>query len=183
MNRWTPRLLAACAGLWSMTGALAQQPPSRAMLEGLFPKGAPVCFARYYDAAHLKRHPAQSVTSVRLMRGFQQVRGDAERNPADAITIELIVTYRDSGARRFLGDAGCGPSLDNQITCYSSSCDGGSFPVKVEDADTILIGGAQGRSRFSVSGGCGDDGPGRSLGRSADDTVFRLTRMPISACR
>lgn len=149
-------------------------------LDALFPKGETVCFARTYDAAHLKRHPKQTVTSVRLMRGFQQVRSDHERE-ADLVYSELIVTYRASGARRFLGGASCRAQEDGTIMCSADSCDGGSFPLKREDADTIAIGG-QAQSHFTVSGGCGG-GEDRSLTEGEDDRFFRLKRAPMTACR
>ena len=152
-----------------------------ATLDALFPKGETVCFARAYDAAHLKRHPRQTVTSVRLMRGFQQVRDDHER-AADEVYAELIVTYRSSGARRFLGGASCLAQDDGTISCSAGSCDGGSFPLKRESSDVVAIGGEALNSHFTVSGGCGG-GPDRSLTEGDDDRFFRLTRAPMTACR
>lgn len=149
-------------------------------LDALFPKGETICFARFYDAAHLKRHPKQTVTSVRLTRGFQDVRSDHERD-ADLVYSDLIVTYRSSGARRFRGGASCRAQDDGTIMCSADSCDGGSFPLKREDADTIAIGG-EAQSHFTVSGGCGG-GEDRSLTEGEDDRFFRLKRAPITACR
>lgn len=174
---------AALALLLSGVAEAQQAQPPAAALDRLFPRGEPVCYARRYDTAHLRRHPRQSVTSARLMRGYQQIRGDAARPDGEAVYVELIVTYRDSGARRFLGGATCRSGEDGTIICASDSCDGGSFPLRPDGADAILVGLKRGRSHFTVSGGCGDGGPSRSLTRGSEDDLFRLVKAPMQACR
>jgi hypothetical protein len=178
----------AAAPLLVAALAPAGAQPAASPLDQVFPPGEPLCYARRYDAAHLRANPAQSVTSVRLLRDFPSLRLDARSGTADqagdgrTAHATLIVTYRDSGARRFVGGPNCTVREGGEIYCLAGSCDGGGFTLSREDADTILIGRKGGNQRFTVSGGCAG-GPDRSLNRDAGDDVFRLKRMPIKDCR
>lgn len=179
--------LAAAPLLLADLGPVRAQPAS-GLLDQVFPPGEPLCYARRYDAAHLRANPRQSVTSVRLLRDFPSLRLDAQwaktyqaRDGRTAYAT-LIVTYRDSGARRFVGGPNCAIREGGEIYCSAGSCDGGGFTLSREDADTILIGRKGGNQRFTVSGGCAG-GPDRNLNRGAGDDVFRLKRLPIRDCR
>lgn len=182
-----PVWLAAAPLLLAAFGSVRAQ-PATGPLDQVFPPGEPLCYARRYDAAHLRANPRQSVTSVRLLRDFPSLRLDAGSNrlhqAKDGRTAyaTLIVTYRDSGARRFVGGPNCTIRDGGEIYCSAGSCDGGGFTLTREEADTILIGKKGGNQHFTVSGGCAG-GPDRSLNRGAGDDVFRLKRMPIKDCR
>lgn len=165
--------------------ALAQTPETA--LDAALPKLEPVCYARFYDAAHLRAHPQQKVSSVRLVRGFPTIRSERsleaqrEAEQGRSAYFRLIVTYRDRGSRRFVGSGSCRVA-EGAILCSSDSCDGGGFRLRIEDRDTLLIGDAKWGAGFATSGGCAG-GEGRSLNEGADDRVFRLTRMPVARCR
>jgi hypothetical protein len=165
--------------------ALAQAPETG--LDAALPKLEPVCYARFYDAAHLRKHPRQKVSSVRLVRDFPTIRLErsleAQREAEEGRTayFRLIVTYRDRGSRRFVGSGSC-RLVEGVMRCSSDSCDGGGFRLRVEDRDTLLIGDAGDGAWFTTSGGCAG-GEGRSLNEGADDRIFRLTRMPVARCR
>jgi hypothetical protein len=171
--------------------ASAQQASSasadaQAVIEAALPRLEPVCYGRFYDAAHLKTHPRQKVTSVRLLRDFVSIR--LESNMARGLKsgegrtaqAQLVVTYRD-GKGRFVGGASC-MALDGTVRCSAGGCDAGSFRLRVEDPDSILIGDKEFGAGFTVSGGC-SGGEDRSLNEGEDDRVFRLRRMPIKECR
>jgi hypothetical protein len=178
----------AAAPLFLAVLGPARAQPASGPLDEVFPPGEPLCYARRYDAAHLRANPRQSVASVRLLRDFPSLRLDADWNrryqARDGRTAyaTLIVTYRDSGVRRFVGGPSCTVREGGEIHCSAGSCDGGGFTLVREDADTILIGRKGGNQRFTVSGGCAG-GPDRSLNRGAGDDVFRLKRAPIRDCR
>ncbi len=78
--------------------ALAQTPETA--LDAALPKLEPVCYARFYDAAHLRAHPQQKVSSVRLVRGFPTIRSERsleaqrEAEQGRSAYFRLIVTYR-----------------------------------------------------------------------------------------
>jgi|GEM_PF-4083737 len=179
--------LAAAPLLFAALGPVCAQ-PAAGPLDQVFPPGEPLCYARRYDAAHLRANPRQSVTSVRLVRDFPSLRLDANWNlnyqakEGRTAHATLIVTYRGSGAKRFVGGPSCTIREGGDIYCSAGSCDGGGFTLSREDADTILIGKRGGNQRFTVSGGCAG-GPDRSLNQDAGDDVFRLKRMPIKDCR
>lgn len=164
---------------------LAQTPDSA--LDAALPKLEPVCYGRFYDAAHLRAHPRQKVSSVRLVRDFPTIRlersleAQREAEQGRSAYFRLIVTYRDRGSRRFVGPGSCRVA-EGAIRCSSDSCDGGGFRLRIEDRDTLLIGDASEGAWFTTSGGCAG-GEGRSLNEGKDDRVFRLTRMPVARCR
>lgn len=159
-----------------------------AALDAALPKLDAVCYGRVYDAAHLKQRPKQAVTSVRLIRDFNAIRlergmeAGREAKEGRKAYASLVVTYRDRPGKRFAGGATCYVEAGGTIRCSSDSCDGGGFRLRVENPDTILIGDREPGARFSVSGGCAG-GENRNLNAGEDDTVFRLSRMPLSQCR
>lgn len=156
-------------------------------LDAALPKLEPVCYARFYDAAHLRAHPRQKVSSIRLVRDFPTIRlergleAQREASEGRSAYFRLIVTYRDRGSRRFVGSGSC-RVVEGVVRCSSDSCDGGGFRLRIEDRDTLLIGDASEGAWFTTSGGCAG-GEGRSLNEGADDRIFRLTRTPVGRCR
>jgi hypothetical protein len=159
-----------------------------AALDTALPKLEAVCYGRFYDAAHLKARPKQAVTSVRFLRDFPTIRlergMESERETKEGRRAygNVIVTYRDSGARRFTGGANCMIGAAGEIYCGSDSCDGGGFRMRIEGTDTLWLGSKEPGGRFTVSGGCGG-GPDRNLNRGEDDNLFRLTKMSVKQCR
>lgn len=186
----TPRFALLCAILLAAASPTVAGEPAPAApgseadavaeLEALFPKGETACFARRYDAAHLERHPTQGVTSVRLMRGFQQVREDAFGDEG-LVHADLIVTHRDAGERRVLAGASCRAQEDGTILCSLEAC-GGAFALTRQGADAIAIGGGAIGDHMTVAGDCGD-GDKRSLMEGEDDRFLHLQRAPMTACR
>ena len=157
--------------------------------DALFPLGKPACFTRVYDADHMQAHPQQTVTSLRLARGYPELlyEDDIDKPPAREdrrAKIEVIATFRDSGkvgnSKRFAGGAGCYVSVD-AIHCSSDNCNGGGFSVLREPTGTILI-KLQNNGWFSLRGSCGAE-DARSLAHGADDLTFRLAPSPMVACR
>lgn len=123
---------------------------------------------------------------MRLVRDFVSIRlestmtRDLKAGDGRIAHAQLIVTYRD-GKGRFVGGASCS-ALDGAVRCSAGGCDAGSFRLRVESPDTILIGDKEFGAGFTVSGGC-SGGEDRSLNEGEDDRVFRLRRMPVKECR
>lgn len=166
--------------------ALAQ--PASGPLDDIFPRDEPICYARFYGEAHLRTNPQQSVTSIRLLRDYPSLRldddwaGRYEAKDGRTAYATLIVTYRDTRARRFVGGPSCTMREGGEIYCSAGSCDGGGFAVRREGAGTILIGRKGDGQHFTLSGGCAG-GPDRNLNRLKGDDVFRLERTPLKDCR
>ncbi|AMJ61221.1 hypothetical protein [Bosea sp. PAMC 26642] len=188
MMRQLPKTTAYAGLLVAALAAPALAQSDSGPLDKLFPRDEPICYARFYDQAHLRANPQQSVTSIRLLRDYPILRLEDDwtrrYGSKDGRTAysAIIVTYRDTKATRFAGGPNCTTREGGEIYCSASSCDGGGFAVTLEDADTILIGKKGGSQRFTLSGGCAG-GPNRSLNRLKGDDVFRLKRTPVRDCR
>lgn len=98
----------------------------------------PGCYERVYSAQHLKAHPEQVVSAIR-MRVFDQAN---ER----LVNMEVLFANQGHVKRAGLGEQ----VLTQQLFCQSSNreggrdfcavdCDGGAFEVVRQDADGIAI--------------------------------------------
>lgn len=146
--------------------------------------GAGICYARAYDADHLRAHPRQTVTDIRFALAYH-------RHPVDAQTAQDFRVHgqrnyyfrlwvKQRGRPRPLVSVGeCSPRGDG-IVC-TLDCDGGGVRVRRESAPgTILISLGEG-GRIRMSQGCGEDDT-VDLVPGADDRAFRLTQTEAAAC-
>lgn len=127
------------------------------------------CYARHYDAAHLRSHPDQNVRDIVMLA----YRPDWEG--ADASILNFEARFRDGGApAEFSGE--CRSARDGVLAC-GIECDGGEFTLKNAGRDAILVDmpGAPGL----CDGTDGMSGPGFG----PDDKRFRLDRTDIGDCR
>jgi hypothetical protein len=150
------------------------------------------CFGRAYDRAHMASHPDQKATSLYVSRWLGH-RPEAENWTPDERANEIkrfretgetsvmaFVTFRDRPGN-FSNSLTCNKEGSDGVTC-AIECDGGSFKLKRENANTALLT----NNGFVVVGGCGEDidekdtvhfSPGK------DDKVFRLDSKDLAACR
>lgn len=168
----------------------AAQEPRISPLPAHLPLGQEACFGRVYDAAHLKAHPAQRVTSFHLFRDFtpdpnketpQETRETLIANDGESggLNITAYVRFRDrpglffNGLQCFKGE--------NAVHC-GIECDGGGFRLKPSGGSLLLE-----NQGFVVIGGCGaseDEAENEDFVKpDPDDKVFRLDRKPIAECR
>ncbi len=154
------------------------------------PLGQEACFGRTYDAAHLKQHPKQRVTSFHLFRDFtpdpmketpQETREKLiEDDGQGGIQVTAYVRFRDRPGLFFNGLSCSGNSKDG-VRC-GIDCDGGGFHLK-GSGDSLLLE----NQGFVVIGGCGaseDEAEQADYVKpGADDKIFRLDRKPIAECR
>jgi len=154
------------------------------------PLGQEACFGRTYDAAHLKQHPKQRVTSFHLFRDFspdatketpQETREKMiEDDGQGGIQIMAYVRFRDRPGLFFNG-LSCHHGSEGGIRC-GIDCDGGGFMLKESGASLLLE-----NQGFVVIGGCGaseDEAEQADFVKpGADDKVFRLDPKPVAECR
>jgi hypothetical protein len=143
--------------------------------------GERICFARSYDAAHLAKHPKQTVSSIRFNLAYvkhdpDQYRKDGQRN----YYFQLEVRFRNQPKKAFTTGGDCFPG-DGVIRC-SVDCDGGGVQVRWQKKpETILMEvGSNGYIRLNECGG--GEQKARALRPGADDRTFLLTRMRAEAC-
>ena len=175
---------AALLFLIASTSAMAEVEPGKEgnLAEFIRPvPGERVCFARNYDAAHLAKHPKQTVSAVKFLLAYikhdpDQYRKDGQRN----YYFTLEVRFRDRPGKRLTTGGDCFPG-DGVIRC-SVECDGGGIQVRwSKRPESILVDLAStGFIRLNDCGG--EDESGRALKPGADDRAFLLTRIGGAAC-
>ena len=129
----------------------------------MFTADRDACFGRVYDAAHLKAHPKQKVSSIHVLRSLEQ-RREAENWTPDA-RAESIRSFREDGQasrhrlRHFRDRKG---TFHNSLTCDKETregvrcmieCDGGSFRLARSGANSVMLH----NNGFVLVGGCGED--------------------------
>jgi hypothetical protein len=142
----------------------------------LAPGGNYACFARVYDAAHLKAHPHQNVRDMALL-----VRVDSKNPTYLALTLGLHLRKRDEF--RMTGDdcsaVGEGTESPATVRC-SAPCEGGSVGIKLKDDGSALLDFPDNGSIWIESE------PGNPVvkpsGLGGDDRLFRLDRAAGAAC-
>jgi hypothetical protein len=162
--------------------ALAQnQPSNAALLAILAPQpGNKACYARRYDAAHLRQHPRQRITAMTFrlaVEAYDPPSEKAERSE-DKVYYTFSMTVNRRGDKRRLYTAGDCNGGD-EILC-AVDCDGGSVTLdKMPPADTLIV-------RLDDNGivmfhDC-DEGEGIPVKAGADDKVFRLSKAADNLC-
>jgi hypothetical protein len=127
--------------------------------------GAPPCFARVYDAAHLARNPDQRVTFISLRR---DVEAPASENSRRRFTVAIHFRTRDS-RERFEVNGIC--TTRGEVADCGGEGDTGAFRLSLTGSAIRMA-----VSRLEVEGLDGD------LAQS-DDRVFLIGPAAASACR
>jgi hypothetical protein len=138
------------------------------------------CFVRHYDADHLKHHPLQKVSAMKILMTVEKSEEDASLQYG----FRLGLGFRNrSGAFSSGGSCGDAKALPDggrvMISC-GVDCDGGGLYVTlalgdksvVVDLDQIRIWDANKP----------DEDETHSLRAGADDKSFRLDRANIEEC-
>jgi len=158
----------------------------------LFTADRDACFGRIYDAAHLKAHPKQKVSSIHILRSLEQRRGAEDWTP-DARS-ESIRNFREDGqtsVTAFVNFRNSRTTFHNSLTCDQETregvrcmieCDGGSFRLARSGANSVMLH----NNGFVLIGGCGEEveeGQVRHFSPGEDDKLFRLDSLPVATCR
>jgi hypothetical protein len=154
------------------------------------------CFGRDYDAAHLAKHPRQKVASIRVGRltpGEERLdKSLAQKWPED-VKLSVSLTLKASAGRRALNYI-CSPQEASwecsaeTASSVRSTCDGDTMHLARGAGDDILLINRQ--DGLPIEEACQpkaaeepSDGDFQRRRTRSDDNTFRLTRMPIEACR
>lgn len=134
---------------------------------------AMACFARDYDAAHLKAHPKQNVTKMMLFV-------DSTVDPDSGRGYSLAMGAAFRGLKQMVQLSGfCGEAANGKTALNCGiDCDGGEINVKLRDASSILVDIPNGARTWDPESG--EDQPKAKFG--PDDKVFRLDAVPVREC-
>jgi hypothetical protein len=189
--RHTPILLAACLSLLA-SAALAQPARDAARIDDFakrmfatksFDTKSYACFVRTYDAAHLARHPKQTVSAMRMLISAEKLEGDTSLS----YSYKLGANFRNRTGD-YASSMDCGHARVSEarregvrVSCHDG-CEGGGIEiaptpdskalvVKLDSIAVWLAANPQDESgQFELKGG-------------ADDRVFRLERVDIEICK
>jgi hypothetical protein len=171
-------LVIAAASTSAMSSLSAQDKPKLADL--VAPQaGNKACFARTYDAAHLREHPKQRVTAVSFLLRAQAYDESARSWGLEkALYYSFAMSVQRRGDKRRLRTGG--DCMEGEGISCAVDCDGGGVTLeKAAQGDSLLV-------RLMEPGGilmfsdC--DGAGVWLKPGADDKVFRLDKAAASVC-
>lgn len=132
------------------------------------------CFGRTYTDRHLAEHPDQLVTSMKLLVRFN----------APSVNGQTLwgMSATTRGRRETLFAIGLchkdPPSDGHDLSCFAE-CDTGDFRVKYRGEKSLLL--SLGRMHFSSD--CGDGPREVMIEGGVDDKLFRLDRLPATACK
>ena len=172
-------LLALCL----TSPAAAQMPEPSPLLATIVPvqPEARACFARVYDAAHLKKHPRQTVTAMEFRLTWHIFRQEGNEPFGDHM-FQMRVDRR--GAKKQAH--GTGPCMERAGKAFCGiECDGGGVFLEPRDDGSLLVsfGDMWGiRLSESCDGEEEDEDAAASLEPGQDDKSFRLERLPDSQC-
>jgi hypothetical protein len=165
-----------------LVGTASAADVARGKIEALLPPtpGAKACYARVYDADHLKRHPKQRVTEMVFFlhyMTFEEAQGSEEAYYQYWFT--LAAKLRDKPQRLYASGVcsaegpGCG--VDG---------DGGGFDLEPQSNGALLVRLEREGGGFIVLSRPGGDGPedDEVLEPGADDKVFKLLKAPQTTC-
>jgi hypothetical protein len=150
----------------------------------LFTADKEACFGRVYDRTHMGSHPDQKATSIHVFRALGR-RPQAENWRPDEREDE-IKQFRESGETRvyafvtfrdrrgyFHNALNCSKEDQDGVLC-GIDCDGGSFKLKRESANTTMLT----NHGFVLVGGCGgqdvEENETVQFSPGKDDRLFRL---------
>ena len=138
------------------------------------------CFVRRYDAAHLKQHPLQKVSAMKVLMTVEKSEEDASL----LYGFRLGVGFRNRpGAFSSGGNCGDAKALPDggriKISC-GVDCDGGALYVTLAEGDKSVVVDLDEIRIWDDSKP--DEEPTHSLRAGADDKSFRLDRANVEEC-
>src|SRR5215510_68850 len=154
------------------------------------------CFGRDYDAAHLAKHPRQKVASIRVGRltpHEERLDKSLAQKWPDDVKLSVSLTLKAASGPRALNYI-CSPqeaSWECSAETPSSSrstCDGNTMHLTRGPGDDIVLVNRQ--DGLPIEAACeakpaaeSTDADFQRRRTRSDDNAFRLSRMPIDACR
>ena len=146
--------------------------------------GRKACYARSYDAPHLRDHPKQRVTAVTFFLRVVGLDSNGDKffalraEPYDRIQYEYVIALARRGTKRKLSAGGyCSGDVTAQCVV---ECDAGGLTLEKAGADALLIRLLDEGIEFDND--C-DGGKGTLVKPGADDRVFRVDKVSLDLCR
>lgn len=192
-----PRFLLAASGALAPLAAAAAPAP----IEKMIADQGKLCFARIYDAAHLKAHPQQKVERFFFMIGknrgatywedpnlrhseaspAKHAAGDAQDPQNDTTHVAALVTLR--GMKKPENVSGwCGrddsAGAKGALGC-GGECDRRIGTIRSDDATHLVLDGVE---RGVLMDAEAEEAGQTKLELGADDRSFRLEQRPIEDC-
>jgi hypothetical protein len=139
------------------------------------------CFVRSYDAAHLKQHPLQKVSAMKLLITAEQMPEEAELG----YSFRLGVNFRNRPGN-FDSSGDCHHPEASEVTAdkidlnCGVDCDGGGISVKLSNGDKSTLIGLE---RITIWRGNRPEPEPVALSGGKDDKIFRLDRTSLDDCR
>jgi len=142
--------------------------------------GNKACYVRNYDAAHLRAHPQQRITSMKFLLAVEAYPEPTKKErPQDLYYYTFAMQVARRGDKKLLHTAGDCMAY-GQINCVVD-CDGGSVSLdSMPPANSLIV-------RISEEGvrmfhDC-DEEEGILVVPGKDDKVFRLDKTSMDACK
>jgi hypothetical protein len=142
--------------------------------------GAKICLQRSYDARHMRAHPAQKVTELKLFIYVQGYRNQGEPVSTDPeyIFYHFALEGRRRTDRKALTTSGDCSGADGDVRC-GVDCDGGGVILE-KSADSAGVALKFEKAGIEFRNGCEDTLATFTSGK--DDKVFMLEPAPAKAC-
>jgi hypothetical protein len=150
------------------------------------------CFGRDYDAAHLASHPRQEIASIRIGRlNPAKEKTDEPDIPLWWQRVQLSVSLRLKGGAAMPARYGCMP-LEGSWECrrqtegerHDACGDRSIHLVRGPDDDILVYNRNSGLPIDRECETAKDSGQyAQNPVTRSDDKMFRLSRMPVAACR
>ena len=140
------------------------------------------CFTRRYDAAHLARHPKQTVKSMVLLVSAELLPEDKQLN----YEFQFKVSFRNRKGV-FSSGGSCGhptafeDSVDKLHLGCGVDCDGGGVSLEMANSDHSVILRLDSVAIWNDSKP--EDDERDSMQGGAGDRAFRLDRVELNACK
>jgi len=185
--------LIVCGALLAAGPALAQQTADEiAFATGLFGDAAQgqvhrACYVRVYDAAHLKAHPIQKVTDIRIILSARPLTAAEKKGSDEAPAEESLWRWRyavhailrNGSVRERATTTPCTPGVDEKGTLHmrcNAACDTGD-EVRLKDGGRAITFGIAQEDLADKKYDPHDD-----KAKPVDDNYFRLERAPMAQC-
>jgi hypothetical protein len=143
--------------------------------------GRKACFARIYDAKHLRDHPKQKVSALIFflrVSGYD-VRGAYDFQKPDHIMYQFAMEVKRRNDKRRLHTSG--DCLGSEIAQCVVDCDRGGVDIeKLSSGDGLAV--RLSENGIEIGGHC-EGGKGVWIKPGPDDKVFDVEPAPLEVCR
>ena len=148
-----------------------------------FDQKTSACFIRTYDAAHLARHPKQTVSAMKMLVSAEKLEGETSLSYG----YKLGVKFRDRKGE-YASAMDCGQAYVSEVkregvrvNCHDG-CEGGGIEIAVAADNKAIIVKLTSIAVW-LAANPQDENAQFELKGGADDRVFRLERVDSELCK